>query len=409
MRIDAIALETCDVSAEFSFCSLSCFWSSLFTATFARSTATLTATTPASRSANAAIQRMPGVTRRVRRRVLARGFGAATGRARRRAGAGAATASAANQSTVAKPTAPCFVERIRETASRFLFSRVLHRSAQPGRRCARVRRDLGLGGPYGTALDRAQLGLVTANTDREVGRARAAPLALAQEVLDDPVFERMKRDDREPAAGAEHRERGGQRRFERAELVVHCDAQCLEDALRGMPFAEARRCGDRRPDRVHELGGALERLLAAAADDRLCDLPRVTLLAELAEDGDELLLGPLVDDRACVEVLGRVHPHVERRVGRVRESALGTVELHRRDAEVEQDRIRRDAVLRQLREHDAEVAAEETRLHAAAALEPLEIRAHRRVAVDRDQLAAAAEVADEQRRVAACSEGRVDD
>ena len=106
-------LETCDVSAEFSFCSLSCCWSSLFTATFARSTATLTATTPASRSANAPIQRMPGVTRRVRRRVLARAFGVATGRARRRAGAGAATASAANQSTVAKPTAPCFGEGMR--------------------------------------------------------------------------------------------------------------------------------------------------------------------------------------------------------------------------------------------------------------------------------------------------------
>ena len=48
-------------------------------------------------------------------------------------------------------------------------------------------------------------------------------------------------------------------------------------------------------------------------------------------------------------------------------------------------------------------------LHAGALLEALEVRAHRRVAVDRDQLAAALEVGGEQRGVAAGAEGRVDD
>src|SRR5438067_466360 len=171
------------------------------------------------------------------------------------------------------------------------------------------------------------IGLVTADANRKVGRAGAAPLALAQEVLDDPVFERVEGDDREPSARAKHCERRGQRRLERAELVVDGYAQCLEDPFRGMSFAEARRRGDRSPDRVDELARALEWLVAPAADDRLRDLPRVALLPVLAKDRDKLLLGPLVDDRACVEVLRRVHAHVERRVGRVREPALRTVEL----------------------------------------------------------------------------------
>ena len=60
-------------------------------------------------------------------------------------------------------------------------------------------------------------------------------------------------------------------------------------------------------------------------------------------------------------------------------------------------------------EDDAEVAAQEPRLHAGALLEALEVRPRRRVAVDRDQLAAALEVGGEERRVAAGAEGRVDD
>ena len=50
----------------------------------------------------------------------------------------------------------------------------------------------------------------------------------------------------------------------------------------GWPVAEARRRGDRGLDRVDELAGALERLLAPAADDRPRDLPRVALLAVVA-------------------------------------------------------------------------------------------------------------------------------
>ena len=64
----------------------------------------------------------------------------------------------------------------------------------------------------------------------------------------------------------------------------------------------------------------------------------------------------LVDELARRVLGARIHAHVERRVDRVREAALGTVELHRRDAEVEQDDVGAHAVRAQLLEHGGELA-----------------------------------------------------
>ena len=104
----------------------------------------------------------------------------------------------------------------------------------------------------------------------------------------------------------------------------------------------------------------------AAADDRAGDRARVPLLAVAAEEERELALLRLVDEVARGELGGRVHPHVERRVGRVGEPALGPVELHRGDAEVEQDRVGLDVVRGELAEHERELAAQQARLHARA-------------------------------------------
>ena len=93
-----------------------------------------------------------------------------------------------------------------------------------------------------------------------------------------------------------------------------------------------------------------------------------------------------------------VHAHVERRVAGVGEAPLGPVDLHARDAEVEQDRVCFDAVVRELGEHDGEVAAKEACLRRRPALEALEVRAHARVLVDRDEAPVAREVGCEELR-----------
>jgi hypothetical protein len=142
----------------------------------------------------------------------------------------------------------------------------------------------------------------------------------------------VERDHGESAAGTEHRLGGRQRALDGPELVVHLDAERLEHALGGMALAEARRRRDRGADQLDQLGGALDRRLAARADDRAGDRPRVALLAVAAEDVGQLALAGLVDDLARRDGGAGVHAHVERRVGRIREPALAPVELHRRHA-----------------------------------------------------------------------------
>ena len=70
----------------------------------------------------------------------------------------------------------------------------------------------------------------------------------------------MEGDHGEAPAGSQHLHRRGQCLLELAELVVDCDPQGLEDALRGVPVAEACRCRNRRPDDVDEVARSLETL-----------------------------------------------------------------------------------------------------------------------------------------------------
>ena len=174
-----------------------------------------------------------------------------------------------------------------------------------------------------------------------------------------------------------------------------------------MPVAEARGRRDRGLDRVDELAGPLERLLTPSPANRPGDLAGVALLAELAEDRGQLALARLVDELAGGQLRVRVHAHVERRVDRVREAALGEVDLHARDAEVEQHRVGAHAVRGELLEHHRELAAQEAALHGRLLAEPLEVGPRRRVAVDRDQLALAAQISRQQLAVAASAEGRI--
>ena len=175
--------------------------------------------------------------------------------------------------------------------------------------------------------------------------------------------------------------------------MVHLDPQGLEHTLRRMPLAEARRRGNRRLHDVDELPGALDRLLDATPDDPARDLARVALFAVAPEDRLELALVVRREDVGRAPLVRRIHPHVERRVGRVREAALGPVDLHRGETEVEQNGVRAHVVAGELREDDGVVATQEARLHAARRrLDPVEVRSHGRVAVDRDELAAPLEV-----------------
>ena len=136
--------------------------------------------------------------------------------------------------------------------------------------------------------------------------------------------------------------------------------------------------------------------------------PRVALLAVLPQDRREPLLGPLVHDRARVELLGRVHPHVERRVVRIGEAALARVHLHRGDAQVHVEEVRAQPLRVQRRQDVGVVAGDEARRAGHLGREAGELLRRLRVAVDADQLAARADPVRHQPGVAARAEGAVD-
>ena len=131
-----------------------------------------------------------------------------------------------------------------------------------------------------------------------------------------------------------------------------------------MPLAEAHRGRDRGADDVDELPRPLDRSLAAAPHYATCDLTGVPLLSIPAEDRLELPFVVARQHSGRARLVRGIHAHVERRVGRVREAALGPVDLHRGEAEVEEHRVGLDAVGSELREDDSVVAPQEPSLHA---------------------------------------------
>ena len=172
---------------------------------------------------------------------------------------------------------------------------------------------------------------------RQMPRLRLLAGAVGDEALDDAVLERMEGDDGEPAARLQRPLGGKQRTGELAELIIDEDAQRLEDAG-GRVDLVLRIAADMRLDGIGKVERALERALLAPPLDHPRDAARMPLLAEEAEDAREIARLEAVDHVGSRRA-GLGHAHVERPVGAEGEAAIGLVELHRRDADVEHDAV----------------------------------------------------------------------
>ena len=140
------------------------------------------------------------------------------------------------------------------------------RAASPSARadCARSPRRSGRPAPCVTGIE-GRLGHVRR---RAVARAAGgAPGAGREELLDDPVLERMEGHDHEPPAGLQHPLGRVQRAHEFAEFVIDGDAQRLEHPRRRMHAARLLPDQRRRRDR------------RAAASSRCGCLRRVSTIA----------------------------------------------------------------------------------------------------------------------------------
>jgi hypothetical protein len=177
-----------------------------------------------------------------------------------------------------------------------------------------------------------------------VGRTDAIARFPEEVLLHHPVLERVKGDDREAATGPQDGHGGLEAALQIPELVIHRDAQRLEDARRRIDSPRSLRL--HAEDETTEIVGRHEWLACTPPHDGRSDAAGLRLLAELGEDATQLDLTPGVHDvrrRDAASVW--IGAHVQRACGAKAEAALSVGELDRREAEVEKDPLERDEVV----------------------------------------------------------------
>ncbi len=93
-------------------------------------------------------------------------------------------------------------------------------------------------------------------------------------------------------------------------------------------------------DEACEFARRGEGLLGAALLDGAGDAARLLFLAEETEDADEIADLGAIDDIGRADTPARRHAHVERTVALEGEAAIGLVDLHGGDADIEHDAIK---------------------------------------------------------------------
>jgi len=130
-------------------------------------------------------------------------------------------------------------------------------------------------------------------------------------VFDNPVFERVKRDDHDSATGFEAANRRFEKTLELSKLVVDRDSQRLKGAGRRVDASLSTT--HHILDQTAELGSRTQGLLFAAPDDRTGNRSGSSLLAVVAQDPHQLLPLRLLEQIGCGGT-GSTHAHVERTI-----------------------------------------------------------------------------------------------
>ena len=163
-------------------------------------------------------------------------------------------------------------------------------------------------------------------------------LVRIEEPLDDAILQRMEGHHGKAAALGEQPLAGEQPLDQLPELVVDGDPQCLEAARRGVGVAGLP--ADALFDELCELGSRCDRLRGAGGNDRVGDAPRLALLAVGKKQIREFAFLKAVDEIGGAFALAR-HAHVERSLAHEGKTAIGLIELHRRNADIEHHAVDR--------------------------------------------------------------------
>ncbi|OIQ71344.1 hypothetical protein GALL_470410 [mine drainage metagenome] len=217
---------------------------------------------------------------------------------------------------------------------------------------------------------------------RLMPRSAARPGALAQEILDDAVFQRMKRHHHEPAARLQNTLRRRERQMQFVEFLVDENPQALKGSRRRVNFTRFR--AHHFGDDIGQCPRRCNRRLLARRDDGPRNATRMTLFAEGVDDIGEIGLGRLRDDvrrgRAVMP-----HPHVERAIVAKRETAPGLIQLHRGHADVHHDAVDRREPVGRANIGEVGKSVLDQREPAGRLVDEIETARYRRpVAVDAD-------------------------
>src|SRR5437868_10527951 len=221
-----------------------------------------------------------------------------------------------------------------------------------------------------------------ASTLRQMSRTAADGGSFDQEVLDDAVFQRMKRHHHQAATRLEHPLRRRQRQMQFVQLLIDENTQSLKRSRRRVNFTGLG--AHYFPDDIGERTGGEDRRFVARGDNGSGNRARMTLFAEDVDDIGEIGLGSLCDDiRGGRAVMA--HPHVERTTEPKRKTALGLVELHRGHPNIHDDAVDRLHALASANFGKIGKPALDQRQSAARPIDEIEPAGNRRaVTIDAD-------------------------
>jgi hypothetical protein len=246
-----------------------------------------------------------------------------------------------------------------------------------------------------------------ADAGGEVGRTNAIARFPDEELLRDPVLERVEGNDRETAAGTKRAHGSLESQLKILELVVDGDTQCLEHARRGIDAA-ATLCLH-TGDEATEIVRGEERLARSTTHDGSRDATCLGLLAELAERTAQLPLVPAVHYVCRRDAEVRVGAHVQWAFRAKAEASPLVCELERGETEVEEDPVeRRETVLAGHDVEKREVGTDEDRALAEACEDALSFGESRGVDVETDEATCRTGALEDRLCVATRSDGAIE-
>ena len=135
---------------------------------------------------------------------------------------------------------------------------------------------------------------------------------IANETLDQSVFQRVETDHHQPPSRRQRIQSDRQGTFQLAQLVIQMDANGLEDPRSGVLALFPG--GMRRLDDLGELMGPFDRSLATGRDDGPGDSLGETLFPVGLEDARHFLIVGARDPSGSANARGRIHAHVQRAI-----------------------------------------------------------------------------------------------